>query len=423
MCEREKRFEARLILCVILAGCAGGAGSLPLENPAALLSPSSRQSAWSVVSSPNAPPQSGIYDDVLDGISGTGPNDVWAVGDDCCYAAGSQEYYHGLIEHWNGSAWKVVPYAKGEPADTYLHAVAAMSPNDAWAVGNAPYPNNQAVAEHWDGKKWSVVPTPYIYNNGELLAVVAISSKNVWAAGEGNFSAILEHWDGTAWSFVPAYTYGLTILSSISAAGPNDIMAVGTYYSLSSFLFAEHWNGSAWTYEAPVNSFFIASFNGSTAISRNRYWAVGYEEPSQSEQVPQTLTEYWNGSSWRLVPSANKDPKASYILNNTLYGVAAESPKDVLAVGYWTYYPGSGTTRSLFERWNGKAWKAEPGPPSLESGNNAADNELLGLSKVPSGELWAVGNQTIPPNCCSETLTVQTTHDRGLTSTPHPTSR
>jgi hypothetical protein len=122
--------------------------------------------------------------------------------------------------HWNGSKWSVVPFAKNEPADTYLHGVSAISPNDAWAVGNAPYPNNQAVAEHWDGKKWSAVATPYIDNPGELLSVVAISSNNVWAAGEGNFPAILEHWNGTSWSFVPAYTYGLTSLTSIAPRVP-----------------------------------------------------------------------------------------------------------------------------------------------------------------------------------------------------------
>jgi hypothetical protein len=62
------------ILCVLLAGCASGAGSLPLENPAALLSPSTPQSAWSVVDSPNAPPGTdGVYDDQLNGVGGTGP--------------------------------------------------------------------------------------------------------------------------------------------------------------------------------------------------------------------------------------------------------------------------------------------------------------------------------------------------------------
>jgi hypothetical protein len=56
--------------------------------------------------------------------------------------------------------------------------------------------------------------------------------------------------------------------------------------------------------------------------------------------------------------------------------------------------PGSGTPRSLFEHWNGKKWKIEPGPPTLESSDNAATNELLGIGKVNSKTLWAVGNQT-----------------------------
>lgn len=62
------------------------------------------------------------------------------------------------------------------------------------------------------------------------------------------------------------------------------------------------------------------------------------------------------------MPSPNMEPKHGYSLTNWLFSVAASSHDDVWAVGLWTYYPGSATTRSLFERWNGKMWKTEPGP-------------------------------------------------------------
>jgi hypothetical protein len=406
-------FWAGVSAALIVAGCSSGSQAIPTENSSAVAAPLSRASPWSVIESPNAPPGSdGVYDDLLYGVSGDSPSDVWAVGYDCCYAAGTQEYTHSLIEHWNGSAWSVVPYPKDEPADSSLHAVAAISSTDAWAVGNAPYPDNQALIEHWNGKKWSVVSSPTVYNNAELLSIVAISPNNVWAAGEGNFAALLEHWNGKAWSFVPGLTMGgLTILTSIAATGPSDIMAVGSYSSPNLNLFAEHWNGSSWTDAAPVGSFFQGDFTGVTAVSPNDYWAVGWEEPNQPNQVPQTLAEHWNGAQWSLVPSPNKEPKHGYLLTNQLMGVVARSSHDVWAVGLWTWFPGSGTTRSLFERWNGKAWRVQPGPPALESSNNEAQNGLLGIAMLRAGGvLWAVGDQSLPPSCCDETLTVQATH-------------
>ena len=138
---------------------------------------------------------------------------------------------------------------------------------------------------------------------------------------------------------------------------------------------------------------------------------MGYEAPSYSNNVLQTLIEHWNGSRWSLTHSPNMDPQDGYDLNNWLFGVAAQSSLDVWAVGYWTYFPGSGTPRSLFERWNGKAWKLERGPSSLESSNNAAFNQLLGIARVEPGVLWGVGYQGDQGECVLDcTLTVRANH-------------
>ncbi len=393
----------------VFALAAPASAALVQRESSASVLPSLQGSVWSVIASPNIVDGSdGLYDNALDGVSGDAPNDVWAVGDDCCYPNGSQEYTHSLIEHYDGKAWRIIPAAKDEPADSQLHAVAAISSKDAWAVGNAPYPDNQALIEHWNGKTWSVVSSPHIANNAELLSIVAIAPNNVWAAGEGNDAAILEHWDGTQWSFVPGLTMGgLTILTSITATGPNDIMAVGNFFMPNANLFAEHWNGATWSFAAPVNTFYVSDFAGVTAASPKDMWAVGYERATETSQVPQTLTEHWNGSQWSLVRSPNRDPKNSYPLLNELNGVVARSSHDVWAVGLWTWFQGDGTPRSLFEHWNGTAWRVEPGPPALESANNEASNGLLSIAGLPSGGLWSVGNQSVPGQCCSQTLTVQ----------------
>ncbi len=48
--------------------------------------------------------------------------------------------------------WNIVPSPNEPSANNFLLGVAALSPNDAWAVGSH--------IEHWDGTSWSIVPSP-----------------------------------------------------------------------------------------------------------------------------------------------------------------------------------------------------------------------------------------------------------------------
>ena len=66
--------------------------------------------------------------------------------------------------------------------------MAAIAPNDFWAVGRS---GKFTLAEHWDGANWCVVPSangnPNPGSNlvvaNELYAVATVSSTNVWAVG------------------------------------------------------------------------------------------------------------------------------------------------------------------------------------------------------------------------------------------------
>jgi hypothetical protein len=65
-------------------------------------------------------------------VAAFAPGDVWGVGFSGAIA-------HTLSEHWNGSAWTVVPTADGNPASSgtnVLRAVAGVSSSDLWAVGS-----------------------------------------------------------------------------------------------------------------------------------------------------------------------------------------------------------------------------------------------------------------------------------------------
>lgn len=68
----------------------------------------------------------------------------------------------------NGTLWQQVPTPNIVRQDERLIGVSASGPNDAWAVGNG-FNNvhdtsasvaNKAVIEHWNGTAWSIVASP-----------------------------------------------------------------------------------------------------------------------------------------------------------------------------------------------------------------------------------------------------------------------
>jgi hypothetical protein len=412
---RHARTGVILTLSLAFSSCSGTGTAPPLSSAgvavAAALSQLADKSIWSIVPSPNASPNDGdLYDDLLYNASGDSPSDVWTVGWSCCDSQGSQENDRTLIEHWNGSAWAIVPSASGEPTNNQLRGVATIDPNDAWAFGNS-FDTGQPLIEHWDGKKWSLSSSPS-EPNGWLWSGLAFSKNNVWAAGTGGFAALVEHWDGHQWSAVQNASgsgpSGSTYLSALSASGPNDIWTVGETDRPDPNVFSEHWNGNKLTFVKPVNHFLFSLFYAVASVSASDVWAVGYEAASEQHQQLRTLIEHWNGSKWSVVPSPNEGPKSPNPLNNVLSAVVALSADDVWAAGYWT--SADSNFRALFEHWDGKTWKIEPGPPGLEKNGNGSFSQIMGFARLSGNTTWATGYQSKPDVCCDETLTLNTTH-------------
>ena len=236
-------------------------------------------STWSVV--PGAPASASASS--LNGVAGTGPSDIWAVG---------QNASTSFIEHWNGQSWSHVASPASEPADGQLNTVSADSPADAWAAGSATNANSVVtpLIEHWNGKQWSV--SPGAISSGEILSIAAISPANVWALAEvgKNFPAEIEHWNGTQWSIVSLPVSGS--LRSLSAVSANDVWAVG------SDGLVLNWNGTQWSQVAnPAGQ--GAALEGVDALSANDVWAIN---------LLGTVTEQWNGTQWMAVPPASALP-------------------------------------------------------------------------------------------------------------------
>jgi hypothetical protein len=247
---------------------------------------------WDGIAWTNAPsPFGGFSYNELDGIVAVSANDVWAVGS---YYDGVGAYRTG-VAHWNGTAWSIVPSPNAGSVYNELYGVAVVSANDVWAVGS--YGDSlytfQTLLEHWNGTAWSIVPSPNVGSGpNELKGVAVVSTNDVWAVGNyyngATYQTLLEHWNGTTWSIVPSPNVGSdhNKLDGIAAVSANDVWAVGYYDSgtIAHDTLVEHWNGTSWVVvPSPNPGPGRNELKAMTAVSANIVWAVG--------RADQTLVE------------------------------------------------------------------------------------------------------------------------------------
>jgi hypothetical protein len=221
--------------------------------------------------------------------------------------------------------------------------------------------------------------------NNILTSVSVASNSNAWAVGWVSHGVpartLVEHWNGKAWKVVPSPSpggatgqsnlYGVAVRSSTA-------WAVGQYWNGKVMqTLTEHWNGTAWRRVPSPNPGGSGKTNYLTRvayISRSQAWAVGSYSTKTSDQA---LVERWNGRAWKMVPT----PRLSW---SYLEGIAVVSPNDAWAVGdFSTAKAGS---KTLIEHWNGRVWKRVPSPSPGTDGQ-----DLKSITAVSSSNAWAVG--------------------------------
>lgn len=259
-------------------------------------------------------------------IDAGGPKDVWAVG--------TQFYLSRpgpLLQRWDGSAWKSMLRRNDRQDGLQLSDVAAIDPNDVWAVG---FVYGGASALHWDGSKLTRISTAPGLSKSDLLGVTALGPQDLWAVGitpasGGYDEALIQHMVGSTWTVVPApatagYTSGLR---DIDGLGPDSLWAVG--------------------------------------------WRVG------PDKVYRPLVERHVGDRWVMVPTPRLPDDA------TLSGVAVAGPDDVWAVGWSWNDDGS---RSLVLHWNGSRWSVLHVTGSAGSGAHLAAVAIDGRDVIIAGK-------------------------------------
>jgi hypothetical protein len=183
---------------------------------------------WQVLPSPTVTPE-----DHLEAVDATGPGDAWAVGWGSTSPFGGTAV--GIALRWNGTGWATVPIP--QPSPMMLFGVAALAPDDVWAVGHTYLggPHWIPLALHWDGARWSRTTLPAFPGGGQLRDVVALSPTDIYAVGldgEGfNARTLVLRWNGSTWTkqVTPSPPVGPKLFGA-AAVGPATVWGVGHRY-------------------------------------------------------------------------------------------------------------------------------------------------------------------------------------------------
>lgn len=186
-------------------------------------------------------------------LHGTGPSDIWAVGD------------MGTIERWDGVAWASIP--SGTPSA--LFGVWASGPRDAWACGMS------GTLLRWDGVSWSPVANP----GDQMAAVWGSGPSDVWFATARG----MLRWNGTTLERV---TLPAPIaLTDVWGTGPSDVWGVGSGAVL-------HWDGATWQTRPILPPGKSSSLGGLWGTSPTDVWALG-------DYDTEVGVFHWDGTSWQ----------------------------------------------------------------------------------------------------------------------------
>ncbi|MCB9593379.1 MAG: hypothetical protein H6719_11665 [Sandaracinaceae bacterium] len=235
--------------------------------------------------------QESPFDHDLHALSGSGPDDVWAVG------------AHGVTLHWDGATWT----RDGDGATAHLNAVWGLGPDDVWAVGDHAF-------LYFDGRSW----IPQGPTGHDLRAIFGVGGVLLAAGDDG---ALLRYVGG-AW--VDEHRGSGQELNGLWGADVDHVFAVGKDVWLER-------EAGAWTEHADRPDAAGAWGSGPDDV-----WAAGRDG-----------LHHWDGATWTSVPET-----ASWVLF-AVWGSAADDVWAVGAGGRVLHYDGAAwTTREAPTRQN-----------------------------------------------------------------------
>jgi hypothetical protein len=347
--------------------------------------------AWTV----SLPADTDAFDTAANqAIWGRGPTDIWVAGN--IKGVSSTGFWEevGALYHYDGAAWSRATLPGGDQVGV-LNGLWGSGPNDVWAVGQAPgaWPTTDlggdggtplAVTVHWNGSVWSTVANPAL---GRLNAVWGSGSGDVWAVGDNGQlppTASAIHWDGTAWSSV-AGVEALQSATAVWGAGPGDAWAVGQNG-------AAHWDGTAWSLRmkglvlngvggsSSSNVLAVGAngallrWNGTDLVTQNGasdgYYEFLWGTGPTDVWAGGTSLAHWDGSAWTEV--SRSDSYGGY----TMWGLGGNEVWEASGLQF------------DFHHWDGTRWTSYPPP----SGGHGGSPIVRGMWGSSPGDVWAVSD-------------------------------
>jgi len=223
-----------------------------------------------------------------------------------CFAVG--QYGAGarslpLVEHWDGSRWTRLAAPAPPGTDEWLDSVSCASRSLCVAVGRNAVRDADGTefAERWNGRAWSEVPVPG--GHGVTLYSVSCAASACFAVGGADNGAgpAAYRLSGSRWRATPAASARGGWLQSVSCPLATRCLAVGDDDNGS--VFADAWTGRSW---APVpvrqSGGVVRYFAQVDCVAWARCAALG--SVSMSDAGWRSESAFWNGSSWKVVPTA-----------------------------------------------------------------------------------------------------------------------
>ena len=302
------------------------------------------------------------------GVAAVTANEAWAVGG---IGEDPDAPTAVAIQRWDGSHWSPVEAPSPGSFVNELRAVDAAEPNDVWAVGRSDSGfGDDPLVLHYDGTDWLESELPGDLH-GVLNGVAAIAPDDVWAVGyTGDPDVSLEralvlHYDGRAWATVEVDKTiggGKAALEDVAAVSPTDLWAVGYHHFQPAIL---RFDGEAWS-NSPTD--IRGSVHAVEAFATSQVWAVG------------TPIQGFDGTTWTEAPMGKSDAD--------LVAVGAVGSQDIWAVGS---NPGKqeGITSAAVYRYGGRRWVPVDGPSVPGS------DALTAVDALPDGTVLAVGTKDV----------------------------
>jgi hypothetical protein len=342
---------------------------------------------WHIVKTP----VKSTHETRFNAVGALSATDAWAVGSD--NGTPNNSFPRPRAEHWDGASWSIVktPLPSGSIGGS-LQGVAAISSSDVWAVGWYKDVDgvDSVLIEHWTGSAWKLVSSGLLGTQVSANGIAAIDAGDIWLVGIKGISprqTFTAHFDGVKWKIVPSPNQSGSVedfLYSVSGTSSTDAWAIGSWTDTgTSHGLTEHWDGAAWKVVKSKPAFTL---NGSAAVSGTEAWAAGYDAGWTT-----LVLQHWTGTAWSLTPPPPTNQP-------TVGGMAAAASDDV-----WLAATTFGTTvRTVFmAHWDGGGWVEVPSQtPAIE-----VAIEMSGVSVTSNGATaFAVGTYAKAENTWARTL-------------------